>query len=176
MDIEQRKSLVTEKFSKVYNQSPTFWAQAPGRVDLMGSHTDYNEGFVLTEAIDRNTWIAARPRDDNSVRICSLNAPGCAEFELINNEYDEIIPWTNYVRGVADIMQQEGYLIQGFDIMINEFIFGGIVSILMGLISILLSFFGQIESMDFAFADFLYGTGTIIIVLGAIVIVFGLIF
>ena len=120
MDIQPRKSLITERFTKEFGQSPTIWAQAPGRVDLMGSHTDYNEGFVLTEAIDRNTWIAAQPREDNRVKICSLNAPGCSEFELIDIEYDQVIPWTNYVRGVADIMQQEGYLAQGFNGLIHS--------------------------------------------------------
>ena len=120
MDIEQRKSQIIENFSKVFNRSPTIWAQAPGRVDLMGSHTDYNEGYVLTEAIDRNTWIAAQPREDNRVKVCSLNAPGCSEFELINIEYDAVVPWTNYVRGVADIMQQEGYLLQGFNGLVHS--------------------------------------------------------
>ena len=111
MDIEKRKSLISKNFSKAFGNSPSIWAQAPGRVDLMGSHTDYNEGYVLTEAIDRNTWIAARPRDDNRVQICSLHAPGCSEFELIDIAYDDVIPWTNYVRGVADIMHQEGYIL-----------------------------------------------------------------
>jgi galactokinase len=120
MDIQKRKSLISKNFSKAFGNLPSIWAQAPGRVDLMGSHTDYNEGYVLTEAIDRNTWIAARPRDDNRVQICSLNAPGCSEFELIDIAYDDVIPWTNYVRGVADIMQQEGYILQGFDGLIHS--------------------------------------------------------
>ena len=120
MDIQQRKSLVENEFRKIYGDFPSIWVQAPGRVDLMGSHTDYNEGFVLTEAIDRNTWIAARPRDDGRVRICSLNVPGCSEFELINITFDEVIPWSNYVRGVADIMQQENYSIRGFDGLVHS--------------------------------------------------------
>jgi len=120
MDIQQRKSLISEQFAKIYRGTPTSWAQAPGRVDLMGSHTDYNEGFVLTEAIDRNTWIAARPRDDGRVKVCSLNIPGCSEFELIDITFDHAIPWTNYVRGVADIMQQETYAIRGFDGLVHS--------------------------------------------------------
>jgi len=120
MNVQQRKSLVTNKFVKAFGKTPTIWVQAPGRVDLMGSHTDYNEGYVLTEAIDRNTWIAARPRGDGRVQVCSVNAPGCSEFELIDITYDEVIPWTNYVRGVADIMQQEGYVLRGFDGLIHS--------------------------------------------------------
>jgi galactokinase len=120
MDIQRRKSLVAEKFAKIFGGAPSIWAQAPGRVDLMGSHTDYNEGFVLTEAIDRNTWIAATPRDDGRVKICSLNIPGCSEFELIDITLDQATPWTNYVRGVADIMQQETYAIRGFNGLVHS--------------------------------------------------------
>lgn len=120
MHIEQRKSLVTKKFAELYGDVPTIWAQAPGRVDLMGSHTDYNEGYVLTEAIDRNTWIAARRRKDGQVRISSLNLPSSSEFKLTDITYDKATPWTNYVRGVADIMQQENYSIRGFDGLVHS--------------------------------------------------------
>lgn len=120
METEARKKLVTEKFIEIFGGAPEIWVQAPGRVDLMGSHTDYNEGFVLTQAIDRNTWIAARPRQDGRVRVCSLNASGCSEFELFHITRDEAVSWTNYLRGVADIMQQEGYLLQGFDGLVHS--------------------------------------------------------
>ncbi|HBX67964.1 MAG TPA: galactokinase [Chloroflexi bacterium] len=119
-DTQARKDLISTKFIEIYDNSPEIWVQAPGRVDLMGSHTDYNEGFVLTQAIDRNTWIAARPRKDGRVRICSLNAPGCSEFDLQNLTHDEATPWTNYVRGVADILQQEGYTPLGFDGLVHS--------------------------------------------------------
>ena len=62
MDFNQRKTLLEREFKKNYQAKPNVFAQAPGRVDLMGSHTDYNLGFVLTQAIDRNTWIAALQR------------------------------------------------------------------------------------------------------------------
>jgi galactokinase len=120
MDLLQRKELVSKKYVEIYGKQPEIWVQAPGRVDLMGSHTDYNEGFVLTEAIDRNTWIAACPREDDRVRVCSVNAPGCSEFELLNITRDEAVPWTNYMRGVADIMQQEGHLLSGFDGLVHS--------------------------------------------------------
>jgi len=87
---------------------------------LMGSHTDYNLGYVLTEAIDRNTWIAARPRNDDKVRIASLNVEGGSEFYLSAIERDEEYPWTNYVRGVADVFQKEGYALTGFDGLIHS--------------------------------------------------------
>ena len=81
----------------------------------MGSHTDYNLGYVLTQAIDRNTWIAARPRHDGKVGVQSLNLDGGGEFDLAQIEYDTAVPWTNYVRGVAAVLQGEGYSLASFD-------------------------------------------------------------
>jgi galactokinase len=86
----------------------------------MGSHTDYNLGYVLTQAIDRDTWIAARPRDDNMVVIESLNLDGGGAFDLERIEYDEAVPWTNYVRGVAAVLRQEGHRLHGFDGLIHS--------------------------------------------------------
>ena len=80
-------------FLKYFGTVPDLFVQAPGRVDLMGSHTDNNLGYVLTQAIDRKTWIAARPRDDGEVRIASLNVNGESEFDLANIAFDEEIPW-----------------------------------------------------------------------------------
>ncbi len=118
--MNQRKDTIQLKFEQIYGQPPTVWVQAPGRVDLMGSHTDYNLGYVLTQAIDRNTWIAARPRRDGKVRIASFNAAGLVEFDLANLERDTTTPWTNYPRGVADVLQKEGYPLTGFDGLIHS--------------------------------------------------------
>ena len=121
MDKNQRKILLNSNFVKIFAHSPTIWTRAPGRVDLMGSHTDYNQGFVLTQAIDRDTWIAAHPREDNRVIVHSLNVDGSAEFTLNQKiEYDTQFPWSNYVRGVADILRQEGYTLTGFDGLIHS--------------------------------------------------------
>ncbi|MGD9146452.1 MAG: galactokinase [Anaerolineae bacterium] len=120
MDILTRKELIAARFAQRFGTQPTVWAQAPGRVDLMGSHTDYNLGYVLTQAIDRNTWIAACPRDDNRVVVESLNLDGRGEFDLDQIEYDEVVPWTNYVRGVAAILRQEGYRLRGFDGLVHS--------------------------------------------------------
>jgi galactokinase len=120
MDHSQRKAKIRQDFTARYGHSPTLWAQAPGRVDLMGSHTDYNLGFVLTQAIDRNVWIAARPRADRKIRICSMNVDGCGVFDLDNVQYNETFPWTNYIGGVAAVFQEEGYELGGFDGLIDS--------------------------------------------------------
>ncbi|MBC8508284.1 MAG: galactokinase [Chloroflexi bacterium] len=120
MNFNQRRALLGQEFVKWYQAKPTAYAQAPGRVDLMGSHTDYNLGFVLTQAIDRNIWIAARPRDDGIMRVRSLDIDGCGEFDLKQIEYNRKLPWTNYVGGVAAILKEGGYNPIGFDGLVHS--------------------------------------------------------
>ena len=115
-----RRKRVTEAFEAAYGDRPTLWVRAPGRVDLMGSHTDYNQGFVLTLPIRRDTWIAARPRPDQIVRIRSLNLGGESCFELHTIERDEEHRWANYVRGVAFVLQREGLPLVGFDGLVHS--------------------------------------------------------
>ena len=99
---------------------PTHWVQAPGRVDLMGSHTDYNQGYVLTMSIDRSTWIAARPRPDRVVAIDSINLDARVEFSLDAIQPDPAARWADYVKGVAHIFGAEGYALRGFDGVIHS--------------------------------------------------------
>lgn len=120
MNTEERKTTVSREFAKLYGHEPLLWAQAPGRVDLMGSHTDYNQGFVLTMAIDRSTWIAAYPRNDRRVVIHSMNMDGYGEFSLDSIEHDPDFPWTDYVRGVAVSLQQAGYELRGFEGLVHS--------------------------------------------------------
>jgi galactokinase len=120
MNTDQRKAMVSEEFELRFGEGPTLWVQAPGRVDLMGNHTDYNEGYVMTMAIDRNTWLAARPRQDRKVAIHSLNVKGEGEFDLNDTRHDRDSPWTNYVRGVAAVFQDEGFSLNGFNGLIHS--------------------------------------------------------
>lgn len=120
MTRKQRKARIEQEFIARFGQEPTLWVQAPGRVDLMGSHTDYNEGFVMTMSIDRESWIAMRPRDDRKVRVASLNLEGSSEFSLENISHDESVLWTNYVRGVASVLLEQGHELQGFDGLIDS--------------------------------------------------------
>ncbi len=120
MTEDNRKALLDQEFEKRFGGQPELWVRAPGRVDLMGSHTDYNQGYVLTLSIDRDTWIAARPRADRKVMIRSLNVEGGGPFELDGIEHDRVFPWTNYVRGVASVLQAEGYALHGFDGLIHS--------------------------------------------------------
>jgi galactokinase len=120
MNIEERKVMLMGAFEETYGVNPVFWSRAPGRVDLMGSHTDYNMGFVMTMTTDMDTWIAARPRSDRQVRLRSLNVNGRSQFSLDNIDYDADAPWSNYVRGMAYVIQEAGYPLQGFDGLVQS--------------------------------------------------------
>src|SRR5262249_6358871 len=89
--------------------------RAPGRVNLIGEHTDYNEGYVLPIAIDRDVRIAALPRDDRRVRLHSLDFNGTAEFDLDALAVSKEHGWVNYVQGVAQQLLQAGHSLRGLD-------------------------------------------------------------
>ena len=92
-----------------------FVARAPGRVNLIGEHTDYNDGFVLPIAIDRDVMLVGTPRNDRLVRIYSADFNQRAEFSLDSIDHDKQHEWNNYIRGVADVLQKAGYTLRGFD-------------------------------------------------------------
>ena len=99
-----RGRVVTE-FARRYGRAPTWIVRAPGRVNLIGDHTDYNDGFVLPMAIDRAVWIALGPSRDARVRVHSLDFEQSAEFEPATipeqRSADDRGGWSEYVRGVA---------------------------------------------------------------------------
>jgi len=83
-------------------------ARAPGRVNLIGEHTDYNGGFVMPMAIDREVRVFFRPADSGPVRVWSENYGEWDEFDLDDIERNPAQPWSNYVRGVARALQEAG--------------------------------------------------------------------
>ena len=88
--------------------------RAPGRVNLMGEHTDYNEGFVLPLAIDRATWIALRPRDDDRVQLHSLEQKEATDVCLTSLEKGPA-SWSEYPKGVAWALREAGYELCGWE-------------------------------------------------------------
>jgi galactokinase len=102
-------------FEQTFGRQPAFVARAPGRVNLIGEHTDYNDGFVLPMAIDRDVTIVGAPRDDRVVRLRSANFGDEASFVLERIEKAHDGAWSNYARGVASVLQQAGFALRGFD-------------------------------------------------------------
>jgi galactokinase len=88
--------------------------RAPGRVNLIGEHTDYNDGFVLPMAIDRATWIALRPRDDGRVVAHSLDFKEIEEFSLGNFAHTKS-KWAEYIKGVARTLLDTGRRLRGWE-------------------------------------------------------------
>ncbi len=97
----------------------TIIARAPGRVNLIGEHTDYNGGFVLPIAIDRDVLVAARARADRAVSVYAANLDSSTAFSL--DDLQERCPqrWAEYVRGVALLLVQDGFRLQGMDVLIE---------------------------------------------------------
>lgn len=116
----ERRQCIARLFQSKFGDEPELWARAPGRVDLMGSHTDYNLGHVLTVPINRDTWMAARERSDGTVRVYSANLHALDHFSLASIEKSEINSWSNYVRGVASVLGEQGLRLTGFDAVVHS--------------------------------------------------------
>lgn len=107
------------EFERFFGRHPSFVVRAPGRVNLIGEHTDYNDGFVLPIAIDRAVWIALRPTATQQVILHALNLKQSAEFSLDNIKHENQ-EWVEYIKGVAWALQQAGYLIGGWEGLITS--------------------------------------------------------
>ncbi|MCP4539589.1 MAG: galactokinase [Chloroflexi bacterium] len=114
MSLKQR---VTKEFERRFGVPPAFVVRAPGRVNLIGEHTDYNDGFVLPMAIDRAMWIAGQPRNDRRVMGHSLDLDQTTEFSL--DRMEKKTGWGEYVKGVAWALQKVNYTLQGWEGVIS---------------------------------------------------------
>ncbi len=110
---------LARSFARRFAREPQGLAKAPGRVNLIGEHTDYNEGFVLPVAIDRTVIVAFAARSDGQVRVYSLGFDKENSFSLDDIERLEGDVWSNYVRGVAAVLQKAGYGLTGVDMAIQ---------------------------------------------------------
>ncbi|HEV7395273.1 MAG TPA: galactokinase [Pyrinomonadaceae bacterium] len=106
-------------FQQIYGKEPRLFS-APGRVNLIGEHTDYNQGFVLPFAANRRTYVGAAPRNDHLIRVCSLNLNEQKEFDLDNRSKESNRDWVSYVEGIARLLLEKGYNLKGADIVISS--------------------------------------------------------
>lgn len=114
------KQQTTAAFRSAFQYDASHFFHAPGRVNLIGEHTDYNDGFVLPAAINFGTSVSISPRTDSTVRVCAVNFDHqISEFHL-GNSIDKSIsaPWSNYVRGVCQELSAAGFSLTGADIAI----------------------------------------------------------
>jgi galactokinase len=114
------RPVIEESFERVFGRQPEVTVRAPGRVNLIGEHTDYNDGFVLPAAIDRSIEMAGRRRRDRTVRLHSLDFSDTVEFSLETIERSADHSWSNYSQGVSKLLEADGYVLPG-----AEIVFGG---------------------------------------------------
>lgn len=115
------KEEIEAKFEEIYQTKPDKTFFSPGRINLIGEHTDYNGGHVFPCAITLGTWGAARKRDDQKLHFYSGNFEdlGIIEVDLNNLKYSKADNWTNYAKGMIFYIQKAGYQVdRGMDIYI----------------------------------------------------------
>lgn len=115
------KSITQHVFSDLFGYPPTHSVQAPGRVNLIGEHTDYNDGFVLPCAIDYQTVIACARRDDRQVRVVAIDYDNQQDSFSLDAPIEPVDTpmWANYVRGVVKHLQQRDASFGGADMVIS---------------------------------------------------------
>ncbi len=106
-----------EAFEWAWGRPPQVVARAPGRVNLIGEHVDYNDGFVLPVAIDRDVVVAASPVPGRHVRACAADLRETSEFSL-DAPGEERPAWTAYIRGVAAMIENAGIDLPGADLAV----------------------------------------------------------
>jgi galactokinase len=109
-----------ESFERAFGAPPARLFRAPGRVNLIGEHTDYNDGFVLPAAIERDVLLAAAPASDAKLEVFSVDFDRRCAFDLGRIERSAAEPWSNYVAGVAWALQKAGHKVGGVRIALQS--------------------------------------------------------
>jgi len=107
------------EFRRLFGSEPKVY-RAPGRVNLIGEHTDYNDGFVLPAALELATYAAIAPRDDRTLRVHSLLMDETVTFDLDEADAKPRNQWNDYVRGVAVVFASAGHRLAGADLLIDS--------------------------------------------------------
>lgn len=112
------RSEVQRRFNDLYHSDARVY-RAPGRVNLIGEHTDYNEGFVFPAAINLYSRVAIAPRLDRKIQVYSENFSESVEFDLDETDPRAAGHWSDYVRGVAMTIDRGGHRLRGANILIR---------------------------------------------------------
>lgn len=120
--MDQRTQDLISGFSEAFGEAPTAGVRAPGRVNLIGEHTDYNDGFCLPMAIEREMRMVLKPRTDRLVRVVDVNfaSNNRAEFELSAEiARDPAVKWADYIKGSLQVLIEAGIEVVGMDLAIG---------------------------------------------------------
>ena len=107
-----------DKFREHYGARARIY-RAPGRVNLIGEHTDYNEGLVMPAAIDFYVWVGVSPRNDRRLLVYSENFSESIEIDLRKDKLRPRKHWSDYVAGVASMLEQAQCHLQGANLLIH---------------------------------------------------------
>ncbi len=110
---------LARRFEQEFSSTARVSVRAPGRVNLLGEHTDYNDGFVFPAAIDREIQVLAAPRDDRQVHACSADFAQKSTFDLSDFGSDSGATWSNYLRGVVSEYRKRGFEVPGMNLLIS---------------------------------------------------------
>ena len=114
-DVQQAQAV----FKKHFNQTPTHVVSAPGRLELLGNHTDYNDGLVMSLAVDKYIIIASSPRTDGKVELVSSAFPGSEIFSVNDLKKNPAASWANYIKGVLEQLRKRGVHFSGFNAAVH---------------------------------------------------------
>ncbi len=108
---------VTEKFNSEFKTAATLIVRSPGRVNIIGEHVDYNDGFVLPAAIDKAIYVAVSKREDDIIHLYSVDF--AEKYEVAIADIQPTKSWSTYILGVADQLIKRGHKIGGFNLAID---------------------------------------------------------
>jgi galactokinase len=109
---------LAQSFEARFGTAPRIF-RAPGRVNLIGEHTDYNEGFVMPAAVEFSTFVAISPRADRSLLLQSDEFPGNLQFDVDRLPKQRTSSWCDYVLGVATVLSERGIDLQGANLLVH---------------------------------------------------------
>src|SRR5689334_16122471 len=110
---------VKQFFQKSFGKPPARVVRAPGRLELLGNHTDYNGGLVMALAVDKYIYIAASPRNDGIIELTSTSFAESEKFYIDKIERNAAAPWTNYIKGVLLKLRERGVHFTGFNASVH---------------------------------------------------------
>src|ERR1035437_1200476 len=114
--VRRARALLYEKWQP--RGEPLIVTRGPGRLNLIGEHTDYNQGYVMPVAVDRAVVVAAAPREDNRVRVWSQSLDSAAEYSLGREQEQRSSGWVKYLQGVSWVLADLGKRLCGLDAVI----------------------------------------------------------
>ena len=116
---EKETLQVRNFFKEKFGCTPTHTIKAPGRLELLGNHTDYNQGLVLSLAVDKYVFIASSPRSDGHIELVSSAFPEKENFSISNLSKNPAAPWADYVKGVLEQLRKHRVHFVGFNAAIH---------------------------------------------------------